>query len=81
MNWPHIRATINGAWKSLTVWVAGIAVSASELIPLVQGEWPSIATYLPDWLASPAVKWMALAMVILRIKTAKSLAEKSRNTP
>ena len=76
MNWDHIKATIKGAWKSLTVWVALCIGALPDAVPLVQANFATIAPYIPPVLHSRALNLLALVMLLLRIKTTTSLAGK-----
>lgn len=76
MNWEHVKATLKGAWKSWTVWAAGLFAALPEIVPLVLSEWPSFAPFVPDWMESKALQVASLVMVLLRIKTTRALAEK-----
>jgi len=77
MNWEHVRATIKGAWKSLTVWFAGVLAAAPIVLPMVQENFRDFAPYIPDALESKVMQAVALVIVLLRIHTTTSLAEKS----
>lgn len=76
MNWDHVRATLKGAWKSLTVWFAGILAAAPLVLPMVQENFKDFAPYIPDALESKAMQAIAVLIVLLRIRTTTSLANK-----
>ncbi|MGC3959580.1 MAG: hypothetical protein QM813_17020 [Verrucomicrobiota bacterium] len=78
MNWEHIKNTLKGAWKSLTVWFAAVLAAAPLVLPMVQDNFKSIAPYIPDALESKLMQAIALVIVLLRIKSTVSLAEKGK---
>ena len=78
MNWDHIKATIKGAWKSLTVWVALCIAAIPDAVPLVQANFAAVAPYIPPVLHSRVLNLLALVMLLLRIKTTSSLASKGQ---
>ena len=78
-NWPHIRATLKGAAKSLTVWAAGIIAVLPEALPLIRDNFATVAPFIPQALQSRALQFIALLMLVLRLKTNTSLAAKGGN--
>jgi len=78
MNWDHVKATLKGLWKSWTAWFAASLAAAPLALPMVQDNFKTFAPYIPDALESHLMQAIALIIVILRIKTTTSLAEKSK---
>lgn len=80
MNVSTAVASIKGAIRSLTIWVAALSEVFGEIVPLVT----------PDFLASIGLephtvtivcRVMATAMLICRAVTSKSLADKVTAAP
>ena len=77
-DWEHIKATLKGLWRSWTAWFAGILAAAPLALPRVQENFKAFAPYIPDALESKFMQLIAVAIVLLRIKTTTSLAEKGK---
>lgn len=77
----HSLAVARGSLKSSTVWVASILLALPELLPLIQANFATIAPFIPVELHSRVLQVMALGMLILRLKTTTSLADKGRKPP
>ena len=78
INWAHIGHIIKGSWRSLTMWVAAVFAALPEVIPVLQSNFQDLAPFIPDWMESPALRFAALLMVLTRLKTSRSLADKGR---
>ncbi len=78
MNWGHLKATLRGALKSLTVWVSLLLAALPELLPLIQANFATVAPFIPQQHQTRVLQLIALVMLLLRIKTNTSLAEKGR---
>lgn len=78
INWDHVKSTLRGLWKSWTAWFAGLLAAAPIALPMVQENFKSFAPYIPDALESKFMQAVALIIVLLRIKTTTSLAEKGK---
>lgn len=76
MNWDHIKATLRGALKSLTVWVSLLIASLPEILPLLQANFATVAPFIPETAHSRVLQLIALVMLLLRIRTNTSLAQK-----
>lgn len=76
MNWDHIKATLRGALKSLTVWVSVLLAALPEILPMLQANFSTVAPFIPTELHSRVLQLIALVMLGLRIKTNTSLAAK-----
>jgi hypothetical protein len=76
MNWPHIRATLKGALKSFTVWAAGIVAVLPDGLTLIQNNFATVAPFIPKEKQEWTLRGIALVMLLLRLKTTTSLAEK-----
>ena len=76
MNWQHVGATIKGAWKSLTVRFGGLLMILPDALPMIKDQWPTIAPFIPDALESRVMNVIALGILLLRVRTTKSLADK-----
>lgn len=74
----HIKDTFRGLWKSATAWFAGILAVLPVALPMVQDNFKDLAPYIPDALESKVMQAIALGVLLLRIKTTASLAEKGR---
>jgi hypothetical protein len=77
MDKQHFKYTLRGAWKSLTVWFSGILMVLPDVLPMLQSNFPTIAPFIPDALESRAMNVIALVILLLRIKTTTSLANKA----
>lgn len=71
-----IISHLRGALKSLTVWFAALLAVAPDGLTLVQANFPTIAPFIPDSMHSRAMQVIALLILLLRIKTTASLADK-----
>lgn len=78
MNWEHVRATAKGALKSLTVWAAALLAIMPEALPIIQQNFSDFEPFIPKAMQSHVMQLIAVGMVLLRIKTTKSLAAKSQ---
>jgi hypothetical protein len=78
MDKAHWKATARGLWRSLTAWVSVLLAALPEIITLVQGQFPTVAPFIPDALESRVLQLLALVMLILRFKTKTSLVDKGR---
>ena len=76
MNWDHVKATLKGAWRSLTVWASVLLGVLPDALPLIQSQFPVIAPYIPDALESRVMNLIAVGILLLRIRTTTSLAAK-----
>lgn len=77
----HLLATLRGALKSLTVWASGLLFVLPDLIPMVQANFATVAPFIPEELHSQILKWLALLMLLLRLRTNASLAQKGQKPP
>jgi hypothetical protein len=78
INWPKVRAYALGAWRSWTIWAAGVMAVLPDVIPLLQSEFATLAPFIPEWMHSRALQVASLVMVLLRVKTTASLAAKGK---
>lgn len=75
----HVWATLRGLLRSLTAWVSVLLAALPEIIPLVQANFPTVSPFIPDGLHSRVLQLLALVMLVLRMKTNTSLADKGRS--
>lgn len=73
---PKLTATLRGALKSLTVWFSVLLAAAPEALPVIQSNFATIAPYIPDALESKTMHAIALAILLLRLRTTTALHEK-----
>lgn len=71
-----IISHLRGALKSLTVWFAGLLAIAPDALLMTQANFPTIAPFIPEALQSRTMQVIALLILLLRIKTTASLADK-----
>lgn len=74
--WYWVKFHVRGALKSWTVWFAALLAAAPDVVPMVQQNFAAFAPYIPDALESKFMQAIALAVVLLRLKTTASLAAK-----
>jgi hypothetical protein len=76
MNWTNIKSHIMGAFKSWTMWFHSLVVTATLMVPILEQQIPSIAQYLPGKAGQNALLIVSVIGLLLRVKTATSLAAK-----
>lgn len=76
MNTDTLLSHLRGSWKSLTVWFAMLLAAAPDGLAMIQANFPTISPFIPQSLQSRTVQLIALAVLLLRIKTNASLAAK-----
>lgn len=74
--WEWLKSHLRGALRSWTVWFGVALAAAPDVVPIVQQNFAAFAPYIPDALESKFMHAIALAIVLLRIKTTVSLATK-----
>jgi len=72
----YICCHLRGAWKSLTVWFAALLAVAPDALLMLQANFPTVAPFVPEALQSRTMQVIALLILLLRIKTTASLADK-----
>lgn len=78
LNWENITATLKGALKSWSVWFAALLAALPEVLPMVQANFATIAPFIPTEKHDLWMRLIALGVLILRLKTNTSLANKGR---
>lgn len=75
----EFKAALKGACRSLTVWVSAVLFALPEIVPLIQANFSTVTPFIPESISPQRVmQVLALLMLVLRIKTTTSLAEKGR---
>ena len=69
------RAWVRGALKSWTTWFGAVLVAGPELLPALMPHFKELLT--PDTY-SRAVQVVGIVVMLLRVKTTTSLAEKGK---
>lgn len=69
-------ADIKSAYKSLTIWVNGIVLTAISLLPLAQDYAPQLKEYISDDLYKQMMLILIVANIALRFKTSSALRDK-----
>lgn len=72
-----LLANLRGARKSLTVHFAVLLASLPDTLLLLQANFDTLRPFIPDALESRWLQVIALAILILRIRTKSSLSEKA----
>ena len=54
----------------------GLLMILPDALPMLQEQWPTIAPFIPDALESRVMNVIALGILLLRVRTTKSLADK-----
>lgn len=67
---------LNGARRSLTIWVNAVTLAALPLVDYVGQNLPALQAYLPENAYKTAAFWLVVANMVLRFKTSKPLSEK-----
>lgn len=80
MDLEYLKATLKGSLKSWTVWFSSLLLALPEILPLVQSNFATIAPFIPESLHSRVLQLIALIMLVLRLRTTRSLAEKGKPT-
>lgn len=80
MDLEYLKATLKGSLKSWTVWFSSLLLALPEILPLVQSNFATIAPFIPESLHSRVLQLIALIMLVLRMRTTRSLAEKGKPT-
>jgi len=75
-NLKALRAKLAKMHKSLTIWFNGITGSLVVLLPFLQDQMPQLNPFLSENFFRYAMGAIVIGNIILRFKTAKSLAEK-----
>jgi hypothetical protein len=76
MNWANIKAHLLGALRSWTMWFHSIVATATLMVPVLEQQIPSIAQYLPGKAGQNMLLVVSVIGLLLRVKTATSLAAK-----
>lgn len=71
-----IISHVRGALKSLTVWFAAMLAVAPDALLMLQANFPTVAPFIPEALHSRTMQVIAVLILLLRIKTNASLANK-----
>lgn len=71
-----IHSQLRGALKSLTVWFAAALAAAPDALLMLQANFPTVAPFIPETLQSRTMQVIALLILLLRIRTTASLADK-----
>lgn len=64
-----IKEKLKKLWKSWTVWFSMILMTLPDTLPFALEKLPEIKAYLPQALYDPAMRYLALIVFALRIKT------------
>ena len=72
--------SIKGAMRSLTVWFSMALAAAPEALPLLQANFSAVAPYIPTDKQAAVLRFIALAILLLRIRTTASLAAKGEKS-
>lgn len=67
--WAHLITREKVLFKSATIWLAAIVAAAPDLLTYAQANFPSIVGYVPQGLQAPAMKWIALAIFVARMRS------------
>lgn len=78
MSVSELKAWLHGAVRSLTVWFSIILASLPDVLPLVQANFETLKPFIPDVLESRWLNVIALVILLLRMRTTVSLADKGR---
>jgi hypothetical protein len=78
VNREAIKNTLLGALKSATVWAAALLAALPDILPIVQQNFADVAPFIPASLHSRTLQVIALVMLLLRLKTNTSLANKGK---
>lgn len=78
MDMKHWQNVASGMARSFTIWFAGIVAFLPEILPLIHSEFATFAPFIPAKWQPIALKLVALGIVILRMRTNASLAEKGQ---
>jgi hypothetical protein len=80
MDTQHWKNTASGMARSFTVWFATAIAFLPELLPVIHSEFATFAPFIPAKFQPIVLKVVALGIVLLRLRTNSSLAEKNRET-
>lgn len=72
------RAALRGAIKSLTVKFSLFLAVLPDALLLIQSNFPTVAPFIPEGAQSRVLQVIALVILILRVKTNASLADKGK---
>lgn len=72
------RSALRGALKSLTVKFAAFLAILPDALLLIQSNFPTVAPFIPEGAQSRVLQVVALLILLLRIKTNASLADKGK---
>lgn len=70
------RNKLRNSWKSLTIWVNGVALAAIPVIEYAHANVTELRDYLGDNIYKPLGLALVVANLALRFKTTKDLADK-----
>jgi hypothetical protein len=70
------KAKLQGAWKSFTVWVNGVAAVVLALLPFLQQQLPALQPYLGADIYRNAMLALVVINIALRFKTDRGLESK-----
>jgi cytochrome b561 len=71
-----LKAGILGMYKSMTIWVNGIAGTIIILLPMAQDQFPAMQDYLPLNIYHYGMGSLVLLNILLRFKTTTALKDK-----
>lgn len=72
----NIKAKLQGARKSLTIWFNGTAAAVVAGLPIAQDSLPQLHSYLPANFYQYAMGGVIFANILLRFKTNNGLEHK-----
>lgn len=74
----EFKLWLHGAVRSLTVWFSVILAALPDTLALLQANFDTLRPFIPDVLESRWLNVLALLILLLRLRTSTSLAEKGR---
>ena len=70
--WPALK----GAFKSWQVWFSLLLAALPDILVMLQTNFAALSPYIPEAQQPTALRLIALAILLLRIKTTTSLVDK-----
>lgn len=78
MTRDDVMTWLRGAWRSWTVRVSALLLVLPDAIAILQSQYDTLRPWIPDALESRVLQLLALVMLVLRVRTTVSLAERGQ---
>jgi hypothetical protein len=68
-HWQHLITKEKALLKSATIYLSVVLAAAPNVLEYMQTNFPSLVPYLPHVLADKSMKWIALAVIVCRMRS------------